>query len=351
MIKSDPGFALKLFSSFSERLRQSDEVIESLLHREVSTRLATLLINLGERFGESNGAGTLIDVRLTHQDLANMIASTGEAVSKVMSELQRDGIIESRNRRIVIVNGGALAEHASRLSGLSIDGQAATDRALRRPQASPSLLMTSAFSVCFCCPPKCLRRERQRMPLQIALGSSSFLARALPTSGNFPRPRAYTRLSMEYTSTVTIGGWRERLGSLWVRREELDDKELVARTLSGDLRSFKELVSRYERLVWQVAYPYARREISVEDLVQETFLRALDRLETFNPDYRFKTWLLAIANNLGVDTLRRRREIGEFNPEAHAPVSESPESDAVDADRARTSRRRSRPCPRRTACR
>jgi CRP/FNR family transcriptional regulator len=125
VIKSDPGFALKLFSSFSERLRQSDEVIESLLHREVSTRLATLLINLGERFGESNGLGTLIDVRLTHQDLANMIASTREAVSKVMSELQRDGVIESRNRRIVIVNGEALAEYASRLSGLSIDGQAA----------------------------------------------------------------------------------------------------------------------------------------------------------------------------------------------------------------------------------
>jgi CRP/FNR family transcriptional regulator len=87
--------------------------------------LATLLIHLGERFGESNAVGTLIDVRLTHQDLANMIASTREAVSKVMSELQRDGVIESRNRRIVIVNGEALAEYASRLSGLSIDGQAA----------------------------------------------------------------------------------------------------------------------------------------------------------------------------------------------------------------------------------
>jgi DNA-binding FadR family transcriptional regulator len=54
-----------------------------------------------------------------------MIASTREAVSKVMSELQRDGVIESRNRRIVIVNWEALAEYASRLSGLSIDGQAA----------------------------------------------------------------------------------------------------------------------------------------------------------------------------------------------------------------------------------
>jgi CRP/FNR family transcriptional regulator, global nitrogen regulator len=119
VIKSDPGFALRLFSSLSERLRQSDEVIESLLHREVSTRLATLLVNLGERFGEDD----LIDVRLTHQDLANMIASTREAVSKVMAELQRDGVIETRNRRIAILDRGALSKRASGPSGLSVDGQ------------------------------------------------------------------------------------------------------------------------------------------------------------------------------------------------------------------------------------
>jgi CRP/FNR family transcriptional regulator, global nitrogen regulator len=41
-------------------------------------------------------------MRLTHQDLANMIASTREAVSKVMSELQREGLIEVRNRKIAI---------------------------------------------------------------------------------------------------------------------------------------------------------------------------------------------------------------------------------------------------------
>lgn len=123
VIRRRPDFAMKLFSSFSERLRQSDEVIESLLHREVSTRLATLLINLGERFGEDNSLGTILDIRLTHQELANMIASTREAVSKVMSELQRDGTIEIQNRKIVIVDKEALANHASAPSGLSVDGQ------------------------------------------------------------------------------------------------------------------------------------------------------------------------------------------------------------------------------------
>src|SRR5215203_4571160 len=102
IIKRRPEFAMKLFFSFSERLKQSDEVIESLLNREVSARLATLLLNLGERFGETNGSGTVLNVRLTHQDLANMIVSTREAVSKVMSEFQRDGLIEVRNRRISV---------------------------------------------------------------------------------------------------------------------------------------------------------------------------------------------------------------------------------------------------------
>ena len=102
VIKRRPAFAMKLFFSFSERLRQSDEVIESLLNREVSARLATLLLNLGDRFGETEGSGTVLKVRLTHQDLANMIVSTREAVSKVMSEFQRAGLIEVRNRRISV---------------------------------------------------------------------------------------------------------------------------------------------------------------------------------------------------------------------------------------------------------
>jgi CRP/FNR family transcriptional regulator len=64
--------------------------------------LATLLSHLGDRFGEPHGSRTVIRVRLTHQDLANMIASTREAVSKEMSEFQRAGLIEIRNRRIVV---------------------------------------------------------------------------------------------------------------------------------------------------------------------------------------------------------------------------------------------------------
>ncbi|MBX6764775.1 MAG: sigma-70 family RNA polymerase sigma factor [Rubrobacteraceae bacterium] len=145
---------------------------------------------------------------------------------------------------------------------------------------------------------------------------------------------------MSYTSAAELGRWRERLRSLTLDRTKLDDDELVERTLAGDVRSYEELVRRYERLVWRVLYPYSRREVSAEDLVQETFLRAYDRLESFNPEYRFKTWLLAIANNLGVDTLRRRKDVVEFIPEVHsAPEAEGPEDEAVEADLSRSIQR------------
>lgn len=114
-IRRQPDFALKLFAALAERLRQSDELVESLLHREVSSRLATLLLNLSERFGRRTGEGTVLDFRLTHQELANMVASTREAVSKAMSEFQKEGVIEVRDRRILIPDPAALSEKSARL--------------------------------------------------------------------------------------------------------------------------------------------------------------------------------------------------------------------------------------------
>jgi CRP/FNR family transcriptional regulator, global nitrogen regulator len=124
VLKRDPELVMKLFSSLFERLKQSEVVIDSLLEREVSARLTKLLQNLGERFGETNGSATVLDMHLTHQDLANMIASTREAVSKVMSEFQRDGLIEVRNRKIAI--SPRLATNTLG-SSLSIPGAAAND--------------------------------------------------------------------------------------------------------------------------------------------------------------------------------------------------------------------------------
>src|SRR4028118_1720831 len=110
---------------------------------------------------------------------------------------------------------------------------------------------------------------------------------------------------MGYSAPVALGGWRERVKRLSSPRARLSDNELVERTKSGGGRSCEELVRRYERLVGRVIYPYAGRDVAVEDLVQETFLRAYDRLSTFNPEYRVTTWLPALAHHPGLGSVRR----------------------------------------------
>lgn len=112
VMRRHPEFALKLLSSFFERFRESEEIIESLLSREVSMRLATLLLNLADKFGIISERGVVLDIRLRHQDLASMIFSTREAVSKAMSDFQRDGYIETKRRKITLTDQAALASFA-----------------------------------------------------------------------------------------------------------------------------------------------------------------------------------------------------------------------------------------------
>lgn len=114
LIKRRPDVALSLLSAFSDRLRQSDELVATLLHRGVTSRLAALLINLSHRFGSEKEGEVTLQLRLTHMELSDMIASTREAVSKSMIELQRAKIIAVRDRRIVILDRRALSKLANK---------------------------------------------------------------------------------------------------------------------------------------------------------------------------------------------------------------------------------------------
>ena len=122
LIRRQPEFAPLLFAVLHERFVQSEKVAQGLRYRQVGSRLAFVLTNLGERFGSENGEkevqsagdrGIVIDLRLTHQDLACMVASTREAVSKKIGEFQRKGLLEvTGGKKISIQDPGALLEYA-----------------------------------------------------------------------------------------------------------------------------------------------------------------------------------------------------------------------------------------------
>jgi RNA polymerase sigma-70 factor (ECF subfamily) len=85
------------------------------------------------------------------------------------------------------------------------------------------------------------------------------------------------------------------------------DEELVARSKTGDVDSFNQLVRRWERPIFALAYRTLGREEDARDVTQETFLRAFRALSGFKGDAKFSSWLYRIALNLCRDWMRRAR--------------------------------------------
>jgi RNA polymerase sigma-70 factor (ECF subfamily) len=93
------------------------------------------------------------------------------------------------------------------------------------------------------------------------------------------------------------------------------DEELVARSMGGDLESFNQLVLRWERPIYALAYRVIGREEDARDVCQETFLRAFRALSGFKGQAKFSSWLYRITINLCRDWIRRERR----QPIAQAP--------------------------------
>jgi RNA polymerase sigma-70 factor (ECF subfamily) len=85
------------------------------------------------------------------------------------------------------------------------------------------------------------------------------------------------------------------------------DEELVARSKTGDTESFNQLVKRWERPIFALAYRTLGREEDARDVTQETFLRAFRALRGFKGDAKFSSWLYRIALNLCHDWMRKER--------------------------------------------
>ncbi|MBM3835990.1 MAG: sigma-70 family RNA polymerase sigma factor [Verrucomicrobia bacterium] len=92
---------------------------------------------------------------------------------------------------------------------------------------------------------------------------------------------------------------------------EPSDAELIAAVLQGDTASFEPLVKRYQSRIFATARRYARREDQVEDIVQEVFIKAFQKLATFRAEAPFEHWLMRLAVRTCYDFLRghqRNRE-------------------------------------------
>lgn len=86
----------------------------------------------------------------------------------------------------------------------------------------------------------------------------------------------------------------------------LRDEELVVRSQNGDIDAFEELVNRYERKIYTVAYRLISNPDDASDLTQEAFLKAFQGIKNFRGEASFLTWMCRIVTNVCRDELRKR---------------------------------------------
>jgi RNA polymerase sigma-70 factor (ECF subfamily) len=114
----------------------------------------------------------------------------------------------------------------------------------------------------------------------------------------------------------------------------VEDANLVRETLGGSQVAFQLLVERYQTRVFSLIRHYTRNAVEIEDVAQDTFLKAYSRLDTFQHNSSFYTWLYRIAINTVLDHMKRRGRSPVHaveDPELSVGTHATPRSVAPDA--------------------
>jgi RNA polymerase sigma-70 factor (ECF subfamily) len=113
----------------------------------------------------------------------------------------------------------------------------------------------------------------------------------------------------------------------------LPDADVVRLAQLGRESAFRELVRRYERPVFSLVFRMVRDRETAEDLAQDTFVKVLNHIDRYSPDFKFSSWLFKIANNVAIDWLRRRRlDTVSMDGSPHASTASEIEASALELE-------------------
>src|SRR5216110_1247829 len=111
----------------------------------------------------------------------------------------------------------------------------------------------------------------------------------------------------------------------------LPDAYVVALAQQGRDAAFRELIRRYERPVFSLIYRMIRDRELAEDLSQDTFIKVLNHIDRYRPEFKLSSWLFKIANNVAIDHLRRRQlETVSIDGSPHAATQAEVDSSRFD---------------------
>lgn len=111
----------------------------------------------------------------------------------------------------------------------------------------------------------------------------------------------------------------------------LPDADVVALAKRGREAAYRELVRRYERPVFSLVFRMVRDRELAEDLSQDTFVKVLQHIDRYRPEFKFSSWLFKIANNVAIDHLRRRQlDTVSMDGSPHAVSADAVEATSFD---------------------
>jgi CRP-like cAMP-binding protein len=108
-----PGVAIHLLEVLSGRLRETGEALQDVIFSDVPGRLAKRLLDLAGRYGTPDGGGTLIDLTLTQEELAQMVGAARESVNKAVASFVSRGWLEIRGRKYVVTDEPSLRRRST----------------------------------------------------------------------------------------------------------------------------------------------------------------------------------------------------------------------------------------------
>ena len=112
LIERYPTIGVNIIRHLSRRLQAAERELEAMAYQRVDQRLARKLLDLAQRFGATTARGTLIQARLTQQELAEMVGTTRETLAHTLSDFRRRGLLDTSRHQVTIRDAERLADVA-----------------------------------------------------------------------------------------------------------------------------------------------------------------------------------------------------------------------------------------------
>ncbi len=103
-LKNNPDLSMLMLQSLSSRILQTEMMIETLAHRDMGSRLVSFLLILCRDFGVPTNEGIRIDLKLSHQAIAEAIGSTRVTVTRLLGDLRTENMISIQKKKITVHN-------------------------------------------------------------------------------------------------------------------------------------------------------------------------------------------------------------------------------------------------------